>query len=99
MKQIAAFLRDTGDAKHWLQEYHPTFRTTKIRIQATSRKGSDYDIVCTGTMRLELPIDNGWHGSLTLKCESDGTISLTDEKNDVFVVSAGSISLCQVKSN
>ena len=32
IEQIAAFLRDAGAAKYWLQEYHPSFRTTKIRI-------------------------------------------------------------------
>jgi hypothetical protein len=65
VKEVVMFLRRVGVADYWLEEYHPTFRTTKIRVARNTRKDSDHEIICTSTHRLELPIDDGWRGVLT----------------------------------
>lgn len=95
LDQIAAFLHGVGTTKYWLEEYHPTFRTTKIRVARNGNQESDHEIVCTSTMRLELPIDDGWCGVMSLCRQGSGTIYLYDEPNRVSVT-AGTLSLHSV---
>lgn len=92
IEDIAAIINEIGPTQYWLEEYHPTFRTTKIRIQGADKHESDYDLVCTATTRLELPIDKGWVGVLTVGPRADELIELADNTNRVLV-SAGCVSL------
>ena len=90
--EITAIVNATGPTTYWLEEYHPTFHTTKIRIQTAENKETGYELVCTSTIRLELPVDNGWVGTITIKQDTEHRVELTDRRNRVLVV-AGSVSL------
>jgi hypothetical protein len=80
---------------HWLKEYHPTFRTTKIRIRATEPPQSDHELVCTSTVRIEPPIEKGWSGIIAVKQHADAIVELPDTPNKVLVI-AGCVFLWTV---
>ena len=69
-----------------------TFRTTKIRIRNTVKHQPEHELVCTSTIRIELPIENGWVGIVAVKQHADELYELSDNANKVLVV-AGSVSL------
>ena len=89
---ITETLNEIGATDYWLEEYHSTFRTTKIRIRTTEDREADYELVCTSTIRIELPIDNGWNGIIAVKQQDDEIVELSDNENSVLVV-AGSVAL------
>jgi hypothetical protein len=95
--QIAMCLHNLGAARYWLEEYHPSFRTTKIRIQKSGERECDYELVCTSTTRLEIPIGDGWCGELAVKRDPDGAHWLSDTTNGVSVM-AENISLHKVSA-
>lgn len=90
--EIASNLNAMGRVSYWLEEYHPTFRTTKIRIRSIVKHQPDHELVCTSTIRIELPIENGWVGIISVKQHADELYELSDNANNVLVF-AGSVSL------
>ncbi len=95
IEEIATFLRERGIVKHWLQDYSPTFRTTKIRIPSDEIGNAGHEIICTSTIRLELPIDDGWYGTLSIEQQSEHHFCLSDQANEVLV-EAGQVYLYQL---
>ena len=93
---INVVIQDIGAAECWLERYYASWRTTHLRINCGDRRDHDFELVCTSTIRLELPIDNGWHGTLHVDQQSDGLIVVTDMPNDVFLT-AGSVRLHAVE--
>lgn len=89
---ITDSVKAIGPTNYWLEEYHPSFRTTKIRIHTNETQQSDFELVCTGTTRLELPIGNGWIGIITVKQLDDKIVELSDLESNVLVM-AGTVSL------
>lgn len=95
IEDITAIVNKIGPAICWLEEYHPTFRTTKIRIRTAEDQQSDHELVCTSTIRMELPIGNGWIGTVALKQQAEDLVEVSDSENNVLVI-AGSVSLHSV---
>jgi hypothetical protein len=98
MGQMNSTLADLGIRKHWLEEYHATFRTAKIRIHTTDDQRNDYEIICTSTLRLEIPVGDGWSGMLRIRIDENGNMCVFDNDNDVRVT-ARSVWLHHVARN
>lgn len=89
---VRDLIQRIGPTRHWLEEYHPTFRATTIHVQGFEAERSPFELLCTGTIRLELPAASGWFGQLVVELLPDQTCKLTDAANDVSVV-ASSVSI------
>ncbi len=78
---VRDLIQRIGPTRHWLEEYHPTFRSTTIHIQGFETEQTALELLCTGTIRLELPAANGWFAHLVVELLPDQTCRLTDAAN------------------
>lgn len=87
--EINSALLELGQVEIWLQMYLASHRETDIRFRLPNgRFDGDYSLICSSTIRICLPVDNGWTGQLSISAQ-DNKYRLTDETADALVACGG----------